>query len=77
MATREEKSADGLPFPDERKSSRQLANIAATVRELGQAPMQAKLLDVGPKGCRLGDCRLEVGAEIWFSCPAVSRSARP
>ena len=69
MATREQKSDDGLPFPDERKASRQLANIAATVRELGQAPMQAKILDVGPTGCRLGDCRLERGAEIWLQLP--------
>lgn len=58
-----------LPFADERKSARKIANFAANVRELGSTPMQAKILDVSEGGCRLADCRLEQGAEIWLQLP--------
>jgi hypothetical protein len=58
-----------LPFPDERKSARKIANFAATVRELGSTPMQAKIIEVSETGCRLADCRLEQGAEIWLQLP--------
>ena len=68
MGIKNERPAE-LPFPDERKAGRQIANFAATVRELGSAPMQAKILDVGPGGGRLADCRLDCGAEIWLQLP--------
>ena len=58
-----------LPFPDERKTARRIAGFAATVRELGATPMQAKILDVSETGCRLGNCALERGAEIWLQLP--------
>jgi hypothetical protein len=58
-----------LPFPDERKAARRMASVAATVRELGSTPMQAQLLDISEAGCRLADCPLERGAEIWLQLP--------
>lgn len=55
----------GLPFPDERRFTRQVVSLHATVRELGGAPLTATVSNISRNGCELVGCNLEQRAEIW------------
>jgi hypothetical protein len=60
----------GLPFPDERRSGRRPASLAATVRPLHGLPQAVRIEDVNALGCSLSGCALAAGDEIWLQADA-------
>ena len=58
--------APGLPFPDERRTGRKPAALAATVQLLGGQPVPARLEDAPEHGCQVSGCELALRDEIWL-----------
>jgi len=54
-----------LPFPDERRTGRKPAALAATARLLHGLPQAVRIEDLNVLGCCLAGCVLAAGDEIW------------
>ena len=55
-----------LPESDQRFAHRRIVNFAGFVRELGAVAQSVAVEDISSAGCRIANCDLAPGAEIWL-----------